>query len=109
MNRPQACIFAENYGEAGAIDFYGPQYHLPTAISGHNTYYLWGPETCTGAVVISIGYPLDMLQPAFASVTQAATITCAYCMPAENNLPVFVCLHLKTSIQAIWSSVKHYG
>ncbi|MGH2496341.1 MAG: ArnT family glycosyltransferase, partial [Ktedonobacteraceae bacterium] len=98
----QACIFTENYGEAGAIDFYGPQYHLPQAISGHNTYYLWGPGNCTGAVVISIGNPLSMLQPAFASVTQAGTITCAYCMPAENNLPVYVCLHLKSSIQAIW-------
>ncbi|HKV57954.1 MAG TPA: glycosyltransferase family 39 protein, partial [Ktedonobacteraceae bacterium] len=51
----QACIFTENYGEAGAIDFYGSQYHLPQAISGHNTYYLWGPGNCTGAVVISIG------------------------------------------------------
>lgn len=105
----QACIFTENYGEAGAIDFYGPQHHLPQAISGHNTYYLWGPGKCTGAVVISIGNPLSMLQPAFASVTKAATITCAYCMPAENDLPVYVCLHLKTSIQAIWPSVKHYG
>jgi hypothetical protein len=105
----QACIFTENYGEAGAIDFYGPQYHLPQAISGHNTYYLWGPGNCTGAVVISIGNPLSMLQPAFASVTQAATITCTYCMPEENNLPVYVCLHLKTPIQAIWPSVKHYS
>ena len=105
----QACIFTENYGEAGAIDFYGSQYHLPQAISGHNTYYLWGPGNCTGAVVISIGNPLSMLQPAFASVTQAATITCAYCMPAENDLPVYVCRHLKSSIQAIWPSVKHYG
>jgi len=105
----QACIFAENYGEAGAIDFYGPQYHLPQAISGHNTYYLWGPGNCTGAVVISIGNPLSMLQPAFASVTQAATITCVYCMPAENDLPVYVCLHLKASIQSMWPSVKHYG
>lgn len=104
----QACIFTKNYGEAGAIDFYGPQYHLPQAISGHNTYYLWGPGTCTGAVVISIGNPLSMLQPAFVSVTQATTITCVYCMPEENNLPVYVCLHLKTSIQAIWPSVKHY-
>jgi hypothetical protein len=105
----QACIFTENYGEAGAIDFYGPQYHLPQAISGHNTYYLWGPGNCTGAVVISIGNPLSMLQPAFARVTQAATITCTYCMPGESNLPVYVCLHLKTSIQAIWPSVKHYS
>lgn len=105
----QACIFTENYGEAGAIDFYGPQYHLPQAISGHNSYYLWGPGTCTGVVVISIGNPLDTLQTAFGSVTQAATITCTYCMPEENNLPVYVCLHLKTSIQAIWPSVKHYN
>ncbi len=105
----KACILAENYGEAGAIDFFGPQYHLPRAISGHNTYYLWGPGTCTGEVVISIGYPLDKLQTAFGSVTQAGTITCVYCMPAENNLPVYVCLHLKTSIQAIWPTVKHYN
>jgi hypothetical protein len=104
----QACILTENYGEAGAIDFFGPQYHLPQAISGHNSYYLWGPGTCTGEVIISIGYPFAMLQTAFASVTQADTITCTYCMPAENNLPVYVCLHLKTPIQAIWPSVKHY-
>jgi hypothetical protein len=105
----QACIFTENYGEAGAIDFYGPQYHLPQAISGHNSYYLWGPETCTGEVVISIGNPLDMLQTVFDSVSQVATITCAYCMPEENNLPVYVCLHLKTPIQTIWTSAKRYN
>ena len=105
----QACILTVNYGEAGAIDFYGPRYHLPRAISGHNTYYLWGPGNCTGRVVISIGYSLPMLQSAFESVTQAATITCAYCMPEENDLPVYVCLHLKTSVQAIWPTIKHYN
>ncbi len=105
----QACIFTENYGEAGAIDFYGPQYHLPQAISGHNSYYLWGPGTCTGAVVISVGNSLAFLQPVLSSVTQAATITCDYCMPEENNLPVYVCLHLKTSVQAIWPTVKRYN
>ncbi len=104
----EACILTQNYGEAGAVDLFGPQYHLPQAISGHNTYYLWGPGKCTGAVVISIGYPLDALQPVFESVTQAGTITCKYCMPAENNLPVYVCLHLKTSMKAIWPSVKHF-
>lgn len=105
----QACILTVNYGEAGALDLYGPQYHLPQAISGHNTYYLWGPGSCTGKVMISIGYSLTLLRSAFESVTQAATITCAYCMPEENNLPVYVCLHLKTSIQAFWPTVKHYN
>jgi hypothetical protein len=104
----QACILTENYGEAGAIDFYGPQYHLPQAISGHNSHYLWGPGTCTGQVVISIGYSLAPLRGAFDSVSQAATITCVSCMPEENNLPVYVCHHLKTSMQAFWPSIKHY-
>ena len=109
QEQSQACIFTENYGEAGAIDLYGSQYHLPQAISGHNTYYLWGPGNCTGKVVISIGNTLTSLRSAFESVTQAATITCAYCMPEENHLPVYVCLNLKTSIQAIWPDIKHYN
>ncbi len=104
----QACILTENYGEAGAIDLYGPASHLPRAISGHNTYYLWGPGDCTGQVVIAIGYPADLLQGGFASVTQAGLITCTYCMPAENDLPVSVCLHLKGSVQAMWAEIKHY-
>ncbi len=37
-------ILAGNYGEAGAIDYYGPALGLPKAISGHNNYYLWGPR-----------------------------------------------------------------
>jgi 4-amino-4-deoxy-L-arabinose transferase-like glycosyltransferase len=104
----QACILTLNYGEAGAIDLYGPQYHLPHAISGHNSYYLWGPGNCTGQVIISIGYSRTQLQRAFGSVTQAATITCDYCMPEENDLPVYVCLHLKTSVKVIWPTVKHF-
>jgi hypothetical protein len=105
----QACIFTGNYGEAGAVDFYRSQYHLPQAISGQNSYYLWGPGTCTGQVIISIGIPLTSLQPDFASVTQASITTCTYCVPQENNLPIYICLHLKTSMQAIWPRVKNYN
>jgi hypothetical protein len=104
----QACILTENYGEAGAIDLYGPAYHLPQTMSGHNTYYLWGPGKCTGQVVIVIGYSLNDLRPVFESVAQAGLITCTYCMPAENNLPVYVARHLKGTIQALWPQVKHY-
>lgn len=107
--RAAACILTANYGEAGAIDLYGPAYHLPQAMSGHNTYYLWGPANCSGEVIITIGYPLNAIQPFFHSVTLAAVNTCAYCMPAENNLPIYVARHLKVSMQAIWPRVKHYN
>ena len=104
----QACIFAANYGEAGAIDLYGPQYHLPTAISGHNSYYLWGPGNCSGKIIISIGIPSKQLQTVFTSVTQASINTCQYCMPAENNLPIYIARDPKESIHDIWLGAKHY-
>src|SRR5262249_21846506 len=49
-----ACIFTENYGEAGALVQYGGRYHLPAPISGHNAFYLWGPDGCSGQVLITI-------------------------------------------------------
>jgi len=51
-DRLRCAIYASNYGEAGAIDFYGKRYGLPKAISGHNNYWLWGPRGWTGEVVI---------------------------------------------------------
>ena len=50
--RPQACILAGNYGEAGAVGFFGPAAGLPPAISPHNNFYIWGPGGCGGTVVL---------------------------------------------------------
>ena len=50
-----ACIFTSNYGEASAVNFFGKRLGLPTAISGHNNYFIWGPGSCTGQVLITIG------------------------------------------------------
>ena len=104
----QACILAGNYGEAGAIDLYGPHYHLPHAVSGHNNFYLWGPGNCTGQTVIVIGNSSAELATLFESVTPVATITCAYCLPAENDLPIFISQHLKMPIQTFWAKMKHF-
>ena len=35
-------VLTDNYSEAGAVDFYGPALGLPSAISGHNSFWLWG-------------------------------------------------------------------
>src|SRR4051812_45803431 len=45
-------IFCQNYGGAGAVDFFGPKYGLPPALSGHQNYYLWGPRGYTGEIMI---------------------------------------------------------
>ncbi|HEV2223844.1 MAG TPA: glycosyltransferase family 39 protein, partial [Candidatus Acidoferrales bacterium] len=74
-DRSQCAILALNYGEASAVDYFGPAYHLPPAISGHNQYGLWGPRGYTGNVVIAIGYTAEQLQRFFGEVTLAARIS----------------------------------
>jgi hypothetical protein len=107
--RAESCIFTGNYGEAEAVDFFGPQYDLPKAISGHNNYYLWGPGDCTGQVIISVGVPLSRLEAVFDDVEQVDTSDCEYCMPDEDNLPIYVGRNPKASLQKIWPQIKHYN
>ena len=50
--RSRTAILAGGYGAAGAIDFYGPRYGLPRAISGHQSYWLWGSHGYSGESVL---------------------------------------------------------
>ena len=109
QEQAQACVFASNYGEAGAIDFYGPALGLPKAISGHNSYFIWGPQGCTGKVLITINVPLNDLSAGFESVQPAGQTSCTYCMPFENNAPIFIARGLKADIQDAWPGVKDFN
>jgi hypothetical protein len=107
--RGQACIFASNYGEASAVNFLGRGMGLPPAISGHNNYWVWGPGSCTGQVLITVGESLSADRQAYANATLLTTIACRYCMDLENNLPVIVCTSPTfTSLAAEWAAVKQY-
>jgi hypothetical protein len=106
--RSLACIFGQNYGQAGAIDLFGPALGLPKAISAHNSYYLWGPRDCTGAVVIVIGDDRETLGEVFESVERAATYTCSDCMPYENDKPIWVARGLRRPLVDLWPSIKNF-
>jgi hypothetical protein len=106
--RSQACVFTSNYGEASALKFLGARYDLPPAISGHNNYYLWGPGRCMGEVMITVGLPRDDVKQSYTGVMRAATIACRYCMPEENDVPVYVARNPKDPIQEQWPQTKHY-
>lgn len=103
-----ACIFTSNYGEAGAVDLYGPALGLPKAISGHNSYFIWGPQGCTGKVLITVNIPLTDIASGFDSVKFAGSTACTYCMPYENNAPIFIARGLHANIYDAWPAVKVY-
>ncbi len=107
--RSEACMLTGNYGEAGAIDLFGAKHGLPKAISGHNSYYIWGPRGCSGETVVSVGVPRGRLEEVFGRIEQTDTVRCRYCMPDEDNLPVYVCRNPKLPFEEAWPRFKHYN
>ena len=106
--QPHACIFGQNYGQAGAIDFFGPDLGLPPAISGHNSYWWWGPGDCSGELVIIIGGDREDHERVFATVEKATTYTCQDCMPYENNKPIWIGRDAQVTIEELWPQLRHY-
>jgi 4-amino-4-deoxy-L-arabinose transferase-like glycosyltransferase len=107
--KSQACIFTSNYGEASAVNFFGKNFGLPEAISGHNNYYVWGPDSCSGQVLITIGVSLSTMQQVYRNVTTLTTIDCQYCVYYEQVLPIYLCTNPNfTSLASLWPGVRHY-
>jgi hypothetical protein len=105
----QKCVIgASNYGEAGAIDFFGKKYGLPHAISTHNSYWIWGPGEKPGEVLIAVGGDPKDYHAMYDDVQQAATVISEYAMPYETNLPVYLCRRPKMTLQQVWPRAKHF-
>ncbi len=101
-------IFAGNYGEASAINILGKPYGLPTAISGHQNYWIWGPRGYTGEEMIIIdGASPDEMKPYYDSCTVVGERNHPYAMPWEHG-PIYVCHGRKTTYQTDWTELKHY-
>jgi hypothetical protein len=103
----RTAIYGQNYGVAGAVDVLGRARGLPGAVSGHNSYYLWGPPQGIETVIV-VGGDEEDHRAAFASVEKAGEIRCGYCMPFEDRQAVFVCRGLKMPLRDLWPRVKHF-
>jgi 4-amino-4-deoxy-L-arabinose transferase-like glycosyltransferase len=99
-------ILAGNYGEAGAIDYYGPRLGLPKAISGHNSYYDWGSRNYSGACVILFGERAEQYKQYFGEAQLVATVTNAHGMRIEQSVRVYVCRKPRASLTALWPNFK---
>jgi hypothetical protein len=106
--RAKAAIFASNYGEAAAVDFYGRG--LPPALSGNNNYYLWGPRGYDGSLVIGINESTADWSSICGSVREVARFgTSPFAMPYEVHRPIVLCRNMHPPLPQIWPRFKHYG
>ncbi len=106
--RSQAAIAASNYGEAAAIDFFGPAYGLPHAISGHNNYWLWGYRGYSGNVVIDVNGDCGASEHLFKTSRLAATFDAPWVISYEHDVPIMVCTGIREPLATLWPSLREY-
>jgi hypothetical protein len=105
-DKADCVIGASNYGEAGAIDFFGRQYGLPNAISSHNNYWYWGPGNKPGKVLLVIGGSKEYYARLYEDVQQVATFTNPYAL--ESGTPIFFCRKPKHTLQEVWPHIHYF-
>jgi hypothetical protein len=106
--KKECVIYATNYGVTGAINFFGKQYGLPPAFSGHNSHFSWPPKEYTANVMIIVGGSKEDHEDSFKEVIEMDRTDCRYCMPYENNKPIYLCRGIKRPIMEIWPTVKNF-
>jgi hypothetical protein len=101
-------IFSQDYGQAGAIDFFGHEYGLPKAISGDRSYWIWGPRGYSGNCLIVLDDRQEVLEGLFTQVEYVGT-SADNPYALERQVPVFICRGSKFGTLAdLWPRVKRW-
>lgn len=114
VQREKAVAWVNNYGEAGAIEYYAPRMDLPPVLSRHNNYYLWGQELLKQrdfSIYIFVGGKRETYARYFEEVRSAGEFVCEYCMPYENHQSLYIGLRPRSQMNAleIFRAEKNYN
>ena len=106
--RSDCGIFAQDYGQAGAIDFFGRRRGLPGAMSGDRTYWLWGPHSYSGNCMIVLDDRQEVLARYWRNV-ELIGISAPNTYALEQQIPVFLCKAKKFDSWAnVWPHLKRW-
>jgi hypothetical protein len=105
-DRERAVLLASNYGEAGAIDFYGPRYGLPRAVAFVGTYWHYGPGEKPGDVVIAIGFAGESVARRFDAVEAVATVGHPYGVEEQREQTIYLGRGPRQTLQELWPGWK---
>jgi hypothetical protein len=103
-------LLAGNYGEAAAIELYGPSRGLPPAYSGHNNEWLWGPPPVETPTTITVGFGRDDLAGLFTNCRQVGRLGKPHGVASEEEgTPVAICTGQRAPWPVLWPRLKLYS
>jgi len=98
----RAVIWAFEYGNAGAIDYFGKKYGLPNAVSLSLSYWLWGVPKGKGDIVICVGIQKKDIEHIFDRVEVAAEVELEHVNPWHTPFLVLICRSPIKPLPEIW-------
>jgi hypothetical protein len=104
-DRAATSILVDNYGEAAAVDLYGPAYGLPPALSGHNQYGFWGLRGQTPRNLLRVQDNPARLRPYCAQMRVVATTSSIYARAFENGKAIAFCRDLHPPLAQLWPDI----
>ena len=106
--RASCGVFGQDYGQAGAVDFFGPRYGLPPALSGHQTFWIWGPRGYSGNCLIVLGDNRERLEELFEHVEYVGT-SAENPYALEQEISVYICRGAKFgTLEKVWPQLKKW-
>jgi hypothetical protein len=102
-------IISTSYGEAGALELYGPEFGLPPVFATHNSFHSWGPPSDSVRTYIGVMIDIDDVRPRFDSVQEAKVFHCPDCTKPQQNIPIYILRGPKFSIEKEWPNFKNYN
>lgn len=103
----EVVLYGNNYGQAGALEFYGRQLGLPPVVSLAGSFYLFGPGQRPGKIVIFLGVRRsDLEELGCASLDEVARVKNSWGVPEERDVPILVCRGPKLTVQEVWKSER---
>lgn len=103
-----AVIWAENYGEAGAIKILGDRFGLPDPFCISGSFWTFGPPPAEYSACITVGIEPDLAHQVFEDVTLVKMIRHRYAIDEENNIPVYICRKPRMNLHERWPEFKKY-
>lgn len=100
-------LAGENYGQAGSLEYYGPARHLPRVISGHNSYWAWGPGQPADVYII-VGNPRSRLEQIFGDIREGSRTSSGWQMDYERDVPIWICRQPKIGLSEVWPDAKMF-
>jgi 4-amino-4-deoxy-L-arabinose transferase-like glycosyltransferase len=110
--RQQLGILAANYGEAGAVNLYGPANGLPAAISGVNSFWARGYGDPPPQRLIVLGLSESVVNRTFSDCRVAGHTPNPHQIENEetrDHPDIYVCHQPKSGWAEFWKNFRHFG